>query len=51
LLDVVEHYDRFFGLGLSPQQKGDLVEYLKSGPPRREADDRDGRDRQGRDRE
>src|SRR6266571_4880810 len=30
LLDAVEHYDRFFGLGLSPQQKGDLVEYLKS---------------------
>ncbi len=30
LLDVVEHYDRFFGLGLSPQEKKDLVEYLKS---------------------
>src|SRR6266516_3131789 len=30
LLDAVEHYDRFFGLGLSPQQKGDLVESLKS---------------------
>ena len=30
LLDVVEHYDRVFGLGLSPQEKKDLVEYLKS---------------------
>ena len=30
LLDVVEHYDAFFGLGLSPQEKADLVEYLKS---------------------
>lgn len=30
LADVVEHYDRFFGLALSPQQKADLVEYLKS---------------------
>lgn len=30
LADVVEHYDRFFGLGLSTQQKMDLVEYLKS---------------------
>jgi len=30
LLDVVEHYDRVFGLGLSPQEKRDLVEYLKS---------------------
>jgi len=30
LLDVVGHYDRFFGLGLSPQEKADLVEYLKS---------------------
>jgi hypothetical protein len=30
LLDVVEHSDRVFGLGLSPQQKADLVEYLKS---------------------
>jgi mono/diheme cytochrome c family protein len=30
LADVVEHYDRFFGLGLTPQQKADLVEYLKS---------------------
>ena len=54
LLDVVEHYDRVFALHLSPQQKGDLVEYLKSGPPRRAADDRQGRDRDdgdGRDRE
>jgi len=30
LLDVVGHYDAFFGLGLSPQEKADLVEYLKS---------------------
>lgn len=30
LLDVVEHYNQFFGLGLSPQQQADLVEYLKS---------------------
>ena len=30
LLDVVNHYDSFFGLGLSPGEKGDLVEYLKS---------------------
>jgi hypothetical protein len=30
LLDVVEHYDRVLGLGLSAQQQADLVEYLKS---------------------
>ena len=30
LADVVERYDAFLGLGLSPQQKADLVEYLKS---------------------
>jgi cytochrome c peroxidase len=30
LLDVVNHYNAFFGLGLNDQQKGDLVEYLKS---------------------
>ena len=30
LSDVVEHYDRVLGLGLSPQQKADLVAYLKS---------------------
>lgn len=30
LLDVVEHYNQTFGLGLNAQQKGDLVEYLKS---------------------
>jgi hypothetical protein len=28
--DVVNHYDAFLKLGLSPQQKRDLVEYLKS---------------------
>jgi hypothetical protein len=27
---VVDHYDRFFGLGLNARQKADLVEYLKS---------------------
>lgn len=30
LLDVVNHYDGFFGLGLTAQEKSDLVEYLKS---------------------
>ena len=30
LLDVVNHYDTFFKLGLSAQEKNDLVEYLKS---------------------
>jgi cytochrome c2 len=30
LLDVVKHYDRVFGLGLSSQQQADLVEYLRS---------------------
>ncbi len=30
LLDVVDHYDRLFGLGLTDAQKADLVEYLKS---------------------
>jgi cytochrome c peroxidase len=30
LLEVVNHYDQFFGLELSDQQKSDLVEYLKS---------------------
>lgn len=28
--DVVDHYDTFFGLQLSTQEKSDLVEYLKS---------------------
>jgi len=32
LLDVVNHYDRFFGLGLTTGEKDDLVEYLKSLP-------------------
>ena len=27
---VVDHYDGFFGLGLSPMQKADLVEFLKT---------------------
>jgi hypothetical protein len=30
LLDVVNHYNTFLGLGLSDQQKRELVEYLKS---------------------
>ena len=30
LLDVVNHYDKTFSLGLTEDQKNDLVEYLKS---------------------
>src|SRR5262249_18517974 len=30
LLDVIEHYNTFFGLGLAARQKSDLVQYLKS---------------------
>jgi cytochrome c peroxidase len=30
LLDVVNHYDTLFGLGLSDRQKADLVEFLKT---------------------
>ncbi len=30
LLDVVQHYDTFLGLGLSASEKADLAEYLKS---------------------
>jgi len=30
LLDVVNHYNGFLGLGLTGQEKNDLVEYLKS---------------------
>jgi cytochrome c peroxidase len=30
LLDVVNHYNTCFNLGLSEQEKSDLVEYLKS---------------------
>ena len=30
LMDVVNHYDTHFGLGLTEQEKSDLVEYLKS---------------------
>jgi cytochrome c553 len=30
LMDVVNHYDRHMKLGLTPSQKADLVEYLKS---------------------
>jgi hypothetical protein len=32
LLDVVNHYNIFFNLGLTEQEKRDLVEYLKSLP-------------------
>ena len=32
LLDVVNHYDSCFGLGLSAQEKSDVVQYLKSLP-------------------
>lgn len=32
LLDVVNHYNTHFSLGLTAQEKGDLVEYLKSIP-------------------
>jgi hypothetical protein len=32
LLDVVEHYDATFNLGLTAQEKNDVVEYLKSLP-------------------
>jgi hypothetical protein len=34
LLDVVNHYNGFFGLGLNEQDKSDLVQYLKSLPDR-----------------
>jgi len=30
LLDVVNHYDTLFSLGLTDSEKSDLVEYLKS---------------------
>jgi cytochrome c peroxidase len=30
LLEVVNHYDNHFGLGLTEAEKADLVEYLKS---------------------
>jgi mono/diheme cytochrome c family protein len=30
LIDVVNHYDTLFGLGLTPAEKRDLVEYLES---------------------
>jgi cytochrome c peroxidase len=34
LADVVNHYDSCFSLGLSAQEQGDLVEYMKSLPRR-----------------
>ena len=30
LMDVVNQYDRHFGVGLSPKQKSDVGKYLKS---------------------
>lgn len=30
LLDVLDHYNGFFSLGLTDTEKSDLVEYLKS---------------------
>jgi hypothetical protein len=36
LLDVVNHYNTRFNLGLTDQEKHDLVEYLKSLPPSEE---------------
>lgn len=30
LLDVIDHYNTLFGLGLSEEEKNDLIEYLKS---------------------
>lgn len=41
LMDVVNHYDAFFQLGLDPGEKSDLVEYLKS-LPEKSADDSSG---------
>jgi hypothetical protein len=38
LLDVVNHYDSCFNLGLSGGEKTDLVEYLKSLPSDEESD-------------
>jgi len=30
LREVIDHYDGFLGLKLTEQEKGDLIEYLKS---------------------
>jgi hypothetical protein len=35
LADVVNHYDSCFNLGLSAQEQGDIVEYMKSLPARK----------------
>ena len=35
LVEVVNHYDTCFSLGLTAQEQGDVVEYLKSLPRRR----------------
>ena len=40
LADVVNHYDTTFSLNLTQQQKGDLVEYLKSLPENTQEADR-----------
>ena len=40
LMDVVTHYDSCLGLGLSDQDKSDVVEFLKSLPqPKRDKDE------------
>ena len=40
LLDVVNHYDSCFSLGLSDQDKTDVIEFLKSLPqPNKDNDD------------
>ena len=43
LIDVVNHYDGTFQLGLATGEKSDLVEYLKSLPER--DDDSGGKDK------
>jgi hypothetical protein len=35
LADVVNHYDTCFSLGLTAQEQGDVIEYMKSLPRRR----------------
>src|SRR5690349_6292847 len=41
LLDVVNHYNTHFNLGLTAQEKSDVVEYLKSLPERENERERD----------
>ncbi len=35
LVEVVNHYDTCFSLGLTAQEQSDVIEYLKSLPRRR----------------